>query len=159
MLSLCQFCERSKEPFEGNMTHTHPGVCLLLFPGLCQEPTASPVLQVQHLAAPSPPRALSSGNVFLFLNSHTIKFTLLKMCNSVVFSLFIELHDHRHNPIPEKFSLPQKETSRPLAVTLNFLPSSAPSPWQPLMRLPVLGTHVNGSDNMWPFVTVFFHLA
>ena len=53
---------------------------------------------VAHMGSQGP--ELIVLTVFLGSNSHTIKFTLLKLDNSVAFSIFAKLCNHHHYLIP-----------------------------------------------------------
>ena len=67
-------------------------------------------------------------------NSHTIKFTLLKVYNFVGFSIFTKLCNHYHYLIPEQFHQP-KRNPVPTNGHSPFSPPTVTVSGQPLIRL------------------------
>lgn len=87
-----------------------------------------------------------SGGLVSCNSFSEIRFTrptthLFVVCESVIFSTFTELHNHHHN-LSKHFSLPQKESLDPVAVTLHFphFPRPEATAGSVSMELPVRNT-------------------
>lgn len=92
---------------------------------------------------------------FLMYKSHIIKFTLLKMYNSV-FLTYSRLCSYQHYLITELFHHLKKETLASSAVLLSSLPQP---PWPPLRPLsvsvcsPILGISCTMNHIIWLLVS------